>query len=191
MKWREYKQVQQADIDFLKVFWSGKTLDEVQEKTEGSTSPLAHIFRSGLKELKKLGGPEQMSEHAHEMKNIERALERTSQSQVFELERSVGFLASIASSAPFIGLFGTVWGIMNSFQGIGASGSASLAVVAPGISEALIATAAGLVAAIPSVLAYNHFLAKIRAISIQMDGFSRDLLNLVQRSVHTLARKSR
>lgn len=192
MKWREFSRAQFHDQEFLKLFWNGKTLDEVQEKTESLTeSPLAHVFKSGFKELKKLGGPEQMSEHAHELKNIERSLERASQSQLFELERAVGTLASVASSAPFIGLFGTVWGIMNSFQGIGASGSASLAVVAPGISEALIATAAGLVAAIPSVLAYNHFLGKIRAFSIHMEGFSRDYLNLVQRSVHSLARKGK
>jgi biopolymer transport protein TolQ len=95
-------------------------------------------------------------------------------------------LATTGSTAPFIGLFGTVWGIMTSFKGIGETGTASLAVVAPGISEALIATAIGLVAAIPAVMGYNHFQHKIRVLSSEMDSFSTEYLNIVQR---TFARK--
>jgi biopolymer transport protein TolQ len=93
----------------------------------------------------------------------------------------LSFLATTGNSAPFIGLFGTVWGIMNSFHGIGLKGSASLAVVAPGISEALIATAVGLAAAIPAVIAYNYFLSKISVIEAELRSFSTDLLNMIER----------
>ena len=94
---------------------------------------------------------------------------------------AVGWLATVANSSPFIGLFGTVWGIMGAFQGIGAKGSASLAVVAPGISEALIATATGLAAAIPAVVAYNYFVSRIRVLDSEMTNFSNDFLNIVRR----------
>jgi len=97
------------------------------------------------------------------------------------LEGRLGFLASVGSAAPFIGLFGTVWGIMNAFRGIGARGSATLAVVAPGISEALIATAFGLAAAIPAVVFYNYYLNRIRSISLEMDNFASEFLNIVER----------
>lgn len=95
----------------------------------------------------------------------------------------VPFLATAGSTAPFIGLFGTVWGIMSSFHGIGLTGSASLAVVAPGISEALVATAAGLAVAIPSVIGYNFFMQKIRVIDTEMQSFSADFLNIVERDI--------
>ena len=99
-----------------------------------------------------------------------------------ELEGLTPFLATVGSSAPFIGLFGTVWGIMNSFRNIGAKGSANLATVAPGIAEALIATAIGLVAAIPAVMAYNYFARKIKVLANEMDTFGNDFLNLVKRN---------
>ena len=104
------------------------------------------------------------------------------------MERYLPFLATTASSAPFIGLFGTVWGIMSAFHGIGQQGSASLAVVAPGISEALIATAAGLGAAIPAVIAYNYFVNQVKRWATEMEGFSLDLLNLFARPVPKPAR---
>lgn len=109
-----------------------------------------------------------------------------------ELQRQEGglpFLATIGSSAPFIGLFGTVWGIMAAFHGIGQQGSASLAVVAPGISEALIATAFGLGAAIPAVIGYNYFVNRVKHWAAEMDGFTLDLLNLLSRSTAPAARK--
>ncbi|MGZ3688950.1 MAG: MotA/TolQ/ExbB proton channel family protein, partial [Bdellovibrionota bacterium] len=108
---------------------------------------------------------------------------------IASLERNVGWLATTASAAPFVGLFGTVWGIMNSFQNIGATGAASLAVVAPGISEALITTATGIGAAIPAVVAYNFFAGQIKRIAVDMDTFSHDFINIVQRSVLTGGRK--
>ncbi len=104
------------------------------------------------------------------------------------MERYLPFLATTASSAPFIGLFGTVWGIMTSFQGIGAQGSANLAVVAPGISEALIATAAGLGAAIPAVIGYNFFVNRVKRWAVEMDGFALELLNMFGRPLSKPAR---
>jgi biopolymer transport protein TolQ len=115
------------------------------------------------------------------MTNVERALRRASINEVTILETMVPFLATTGSTAPFVGLFGTVWGIMNSFIEIGGQKSASLDVVAPGIAEALIATAIGLVAAIPAVMAYNYFSRRIRVISSEMETFSSDFLNIIRR----------
>jgi biopolymer transport protein TolQ len=99
------------------------------------------------------------------------------------MTQMVPFLATTGNTAPFIGLFGTVWGIMNSFVGIGKMGSANLAVVAPGISEALVATAAGLAAAIPAVIAFNYFMSKIRVVESELQSFSADFLNIVERDI--------
>ena len=115
------------------------------------------------------------------MDNVERALNRACSSETTKLESALGFLATTGSASPFIGLFGTVWGIMNAFRGIGIKGSATLAVVAPGISEALIATAAGLAAAIPAVIFYNYYLREIRTITSEMDNFASEFLNIVER----------
>ena len=114
---------------------------------------------------------------------IERALERAIAEQILDLRRHLIVLATTAGTAPFVGLFGTVWGIMNSFHGIGLRGSASLAVVAPGISEALVATAAGLAVAIPAVIAFNHFTFKIRMVESELNSFSADFLNIIEREL--------
>ncbi|MBW2649896.1 MAG: MotA/TolQ/ExbB proton channel family protein, partial [Deltaproteobacteria bacterium] len=108
-------------------------------------------------------------------------LNRACDSETTKLESSLGFLATTGSSCPFIGLFGTVWGIMNAFKGIGVKGSATLAVVAPGISEALIATAAGLAAAIPAVIFYNYYANQVRTMAVEIDSFSSEFLNIVER----------
>lgn len=115
----------------------------------------------------------------HDRNEARRALRRFSALEVAKLEGYLGFLATTGSSTPFIGLFGTVWGIMNSFRSIGATGSASLAVVAPGIAEALIATAMGLVAAIPAVIAYNYYLGATRNAIVEMDDFAEEILDIV------------
>jgi biopolymer transport protein TolQ len=112
--------------------------------------------------------------------NIKRALEQAATAEQARLEKNLTFLATTGSTAPFIGLFGTVWGIMDSFQQIGVSGSTNLATVAPGISEALIATAFGLAAAIPAVIAYNYYLSKINMISSEMENFSSEFLNIIE-----------
>lgn len=178
------KKAREENAEFLEVFWNAKALDEVHQKLETFPfSPIAKVFGAGYRELRKLPAQDRTADGLPEMTNIERALNRTHALEVDHLESYMDFLASTSTAAPFIGLFGTVWGIMSSFQNIGATGSASLAVVAPGISEALIATAVGLAAAIPAAIAYNYLLNKMRRISLDIDSFSQDFLNMVQRSL--------
>jgi biopolymer transport protein TolQ len=154
------------------------------DKTESfQSSPIAMVFRSGVRELRKLSSDELSGAGIEKVENIQRALIRASNTEITHLEKNVGWLATTASAAPFVGLFGTVWGIMNAFQNIGATGAANLAVVAPGISEALITTAFGIGAAIPAVVAYNHFSGLIRRVSVDMESFSQDFMNIIQRSV--------
>lgn len=135
-------------------------------------SPISNVFRSVYAE-----------EHA-DRAELRRALRRYETLEAAKLEKYLNFLATTGSTTPFIGLFGTVWGIMNSFMGITSKGSASLAVVAPGIAEALIATAMGLAAAIPAVVAYNYYLSRARQMTIEMEDFSEELLALLLRDKH-------
>jgi len=130
-------------------------------------SPIANVFKAVY-----------VDEAKRDKNEVKRVLRRYETLESVKLERYLNFLATTGSTAPFIGLFGTVWGIMNAFHGIGAAGSASLAVVAPGIAEALIATAVGLAAAIPAVIAYNYYLSMSRKMIIEMEDFSEDLLEL-------------
>ena len=176
---------------FLEFFWKTKRFDTISTQLDRfPNSPLSLMFNEGYTELKKLidageqqvDDPTVISTDVGGIDNISRALRRATTSEITRLEKYTTFLATTGSTAPFIGLFGTVWGIMTAFKGIGETGSASLAVVAPGIAEALIATAIGLVAAIPAVMGYNHFQNKIRVVVAQMDNFSTEFLNIVQRS---------
>ena len=144
-------------------------------------SPVAQVFRSGYVELARLKKRSGDDDLGGGIENVERALRRSANAESTAMESMTAFLATVGSTAPFIGLFGTVWGIMKAFQDIGRMGSANLATVAPGISEALIATAAGLAAAIPAVIAYNFFLARIRVLEGEMEAFSSDFLNIVKR----------
>lgn len=174
---------------FLDFFWSKKRFDTVgQGIKEFSNSPLATLFREGYHEMlqlkKKSVDPTDHTDFSTKMDTTEivsRALRRATTQETHRLEKYLTFLATTGSTAPFIGLFGTVWGIMGAFHGIGKTGSASLAVVAPGISEALIATAIGLAAAIPAVMGYNHFLNKVNVLIGEMDNFSQEFLNIVER----------
>lgn len=170
---------------FLEAFWDAKRLDEMYHKADMYPhSPVAAVFRSGYIELARLKKRSQEDDMiGGGIENVERALRRSTSTELTTMEALTSFLATVGSTAPFIGLFGTVWGIMKAFQDIGRMGSANLATVAPGISEALIATAAGLAAAIPAVIAYNFLLARIRVLSAEMDNFSSDFLNIVKRSV--------
>lgn len=183
-KWRVIRRAHAENSQFLDVFWHGKTIDEIFARTDKfGASPVAAVFKSGVKELKKLSADELASAGIEKVDNIQRALVRATNSEIAQLEKNVNWLATTASAAPFVGLFGTVWGIMDSFQRIGATGAANLAVVAPGISEALIATAAGIGAAVPAVIAYNHYVQQIKRISVDIECFSQDFMNIVQRSV--------
>ena len=179
-----------ASQRFLEFFWKAKRFDAIGSQLDRfDNSPLTVLFKEGYGELKKLqekgeekSEPNIISTDLGGIDNIARALRRATTSEITRLEKYLTFLATTGATAPFIGLFGTVWGIMSAFEKIGQSGSASLAVVAPGIAEALIATAIGLVAAIPAVMGYNHFQHKIKVLIAEMDSFSTELLNIVQRN---------
>ncbi len=175
---------------FLDFFWTKKRFDLVgQGIKEYSVSPIANLFREGYHEMLQMkkkaddaGIPNgDFSARMGVTEMVGRALRRATTQETHRLEKYLTFLATTGSTAPFIGLFGTVWGIMDAFHGIGQTGSASLAVVAPGISEALIATAIGLAAAIPAVMGYNHFLNKVNVLIGEMDNFSQEFLNIVER----------
>lgn len=187
-------QVHRANSEserFLDFFWKTKRFDAINTQLDRfGNSPLAVLFKEGYGELKRLmekgdqpENPSVITTDVGGIENIGRALRRATTSEITRLEKYTTFLATTGSTAPFIGLFGTVWGIMSAFKGIGETGSASLAVVAPGIAEALIATAIGLVAAIPAVMGYNHFQHRIRVLIAEMDSFSTEFLNIVSRSV--------
>ena len=178
-----YKAMKASDR-FQEFFWSKKRFDLIAQGMKPyDASPLTVLFREAYREMGAMQNPLEvgMSAEMGRKDNVARALRRASTSETHRLEKFLTFLATTASAAPFIGLFGTVWGIMDAFIGIGQTGSASLAVVAPGISEALIATAIGLAAAIPAVIGYNHLLSKVNVLVGEMDSFSQEFLNIVER----------
>ncbi len=200
VKYRYIRRAYKESATFTEYFWKSRDFSDAFAKAKQlQGSPVARIFRIGFVELKRLsrsGMPMQKSSTGSEqtegtamsarfagMDNVKRALRRASNTEVTRMTQTVPFLATTGNTTPFIGLFGTVWGIMNSFQSIGLRGSASLAVVAPGISEALIATAAGLAVAIPAVIAFNFFMNRIRVIESELQSFSADFLNIVERDV--------
>ena len=190
-KFRAVRRARAESKQFLEVFWESKKLDSIYETSQELTrSPVAAVFRAGYQELVRLkrvnpdgssSAGETLSPESGGISNINRAMQRATMSEINMLERFLTFLATTGSAAPFIGLFGTVWGIMDSFRSIGVMGSANLTVVAPGISEALIATAMGLFAAIPAVMAYNFFVNRIKTLVNEMDIFSSEFLNIVER----------
>ncbi len=168
---------------FLAVFRRSQNLVEVNEAARKyRQSPLASLFRSGFKELtyqtKSNPAPTLTPE---KLESVNRALIKASNREIARIEKMMSFLATTGSVTPFIGLFGTVWGIMDAFQRIGIVRAASLDTVAPGIAEALIATAFGLFAAIPAVIAYNHFLHRVKDLITDMEDFSLEFLTLAER----------
>jgi biopolymer transport protein TolQ len=179
------QRAQSESLRFLENFWQSKRLDAIYQTAEElRRSPVSQVFKAGYIELSKIKGTENANNQATwlgDMQSIERALERAQTNERTHMESLVPFLATTGSAAPFVGLFGTVWGIMNSFRHIGEKGAANLATVAPGIAEALIATAIGLVAAIPAVMAFNYFVRKIKVLSSEMEAFSNDFLNIIKR----------
>lgn len=186
---------------FTDFFWKSRDLSDAFARAKQlHGSPVARVFRIGYLELKKLsrsgvslvggGGSGANEKDSPSLSakfagsdNLQRALRRATDTETMRMMQMVPFLATTGNTTPFIGLFGTVWGIMNSFHGIGQRGSASLAVVAPGISEALVATAAGLAVAIPAVIAFNYFMQKIRIIESELQSFSADFLNIIERDI--------
>ena len=187
LKYLSLKRAAQASNEFTDVFWKLRRFDEVFEATHRyPNSPLAQIFIKGYQELMRLKKDDRAKESTEHLgvssvESVEHALRKISLAQMAQMESLVPFLATVGSTSPFIGLFGTVVGIMASFHEIGQQGSASLATVAPGIAEALLATAAGLLAAIPAVIAYNYFSVRIRSLGQEMDTFSSDFVNIIKR----------
>ena len=169
-KFRQLSRAQRENIEFFRLFWDAPDLAAARQATSHlSFSPAANILKETLARVE-ANPSARLGEEAPR-----RALRRALSEQVGNLGRSLSFLATCGNTAPFIGLFGTVWGIMSSFQNISVKGSASLATVAPGIAEALIATAAGLAAAIPAVMAYNYFLGQVRRLEAELVDFASDL----------------
>jgi len=204
IKYRYIMKAFRESARFTDFFWKSRDLSNafLKAKQLGS-SPVARVFRVGYLELKKLsksGVPISQSQSTEAeisslssmftgTDNVKRALRRAINTEMTKMTQMVPFLATTGNTAPFIGLFGTVWGIMNSFHGIGLKGSASLAVVAPGISEALVATAVGLAVAIPAVIAFNYFTQKIRVIESELQSFAADFLNIVERDILRIERR--
>lgn len=191
IKWRYIRKAYKESNRFIEYFWKSRDLASAYAKAKQLAGcPIARIFRVGYVELKKISQTNRPANASPSMTgrisgvdNVKRALRRAINTETNRMTQMVPFLATTGNTTPFIGLFGTVWGIMSSFAGIGQSGSASLAVVAPGISEALIATATGLAVAIPAVIAFNHFMQKIRVIESDLISFSADLLNIIERDI--------
>jgi biopolymer transport protein TolQ len=181
-KFRQLRQARRENTEFFRLFWDAPDLPAASRSTSHlAHSPAAALLRDTLAYAPPPapGGenpPPAPALSAHPGEDpTHRALRRALAEQGDRLSRSLSFLATCGNTAPFIGLFGTVWGIMSSFHSIGLKGSASLATVAPGIAEALIATAAGLAAAIPAVMAYNYFLGQVRRLDGELSDFARDL----------------
>ena len=173
-------------VRFLEIFWQSKRLDAIYQSAEEYVrSPISQVFKAGYIELSKLKNTDEdgqtMRTQLGGIENVERALRRAMTTEMTQLESLLPFLATVGSNAVFIGLFGTVWGIMVAFVNINAAGAAGLDVVAGPIAEALIVTAVGLVTAIPAGVAYNWFLSKIRVLNAEMENFSNDFLNIVKR----------
>ncbi len=202
LKFRMLRKARDETDDFLELFYESRDIKRIYHSSQSlKLSPVARLFRAGYAEFTRFrkiqGGYQEgpspdggtgagqteypVRSQQTLMDNLERALRKAEIDQNKRLEKALSFLATTGNTAPFIGLFGTVWGIMESFRSIGLKGSANLAVVAPGISEALIATAAGLAAAIPAVVAFNYFTQRVASLRAEMDIFATDFLSMVVR----------
>jgi biopolymer transport protein TolQ len=190
-KWRSLRHVKQKNYEFLEFFRKSSRLSEIENASgHYRGAPLAGIFTAAYHELnaqiqtldKKNNPGTSVVLAQRNIVGIERALQSASTAQLSTLEKNMSWLATTGAVTPFIGLLGTVMGIINAFEGLGLEKTASIQAVAPGIAEALIATAAGLFAAIPAVIAYNHFIGGIKGIAADMDDFASEFLNLVERS---------
>lgn len=200
LKFRMFRRGQQESSRFLHIFRSAKNLSTVFEESKRfAKSPIVSVFQEGYRELSRLvkgsQGPANQWPTAHESKAtvaempiyeeplelMSRTLRYARMKEVAQQERNLIFLATTGNVTPFVGLFGTVWGIMDAFASIGQAGSANLGAVAPGVAEALITTAAGLAAAIPAVIAYNYFLNRVRRLATEMELFGLEFLTLAER----------
>jgi biopolymer transport protein TolQ len=176
------RRVKRGNDDFERDFWSGRSLTELHQASaaKGVTAPLERIFASGMREFMKLR--ERRLDAVVQLDGARRAMRASVQRELDEIESNLSFLASVGSVSPYVGLFGTVWGIMHAFVGLSNMQQVTLATVAPGIAEALVATAIGLFAAIPAVVAYNRLSRDIDRIAIQLETFIEEFSNILQRS---------
>jgi biopolymer transport protein TolQ len=178
-KWRALSKAEQSNRSFLSRFRSrSKLSDMLTEAENAKDSPVARIFLAGYEEITgQMGGAGAI----RSLESVNRVLQSATIAEVTRLERSLGWLATTANASPFIGLFGTVVGIVIAFQGLSAATASSIQSVAPGIAEALIATAAGIAAAVPAAIFYNYLLNKVKSLTAMMDRFALELLNLIER----------
>ena len=191
MKYKQFEMLREANANFGDKFWKATSLETVFERVnDDPNSNTARVFKAAFLELQRLAdsslvkSPNAGESHARllGLDNLERAVRKATDHEMSVAESKLGFLATVGSTSPFIGLLGTVVGIMTSFSNIAASGSASLAVVAPGISEALFSTAVGLFAALPAVAAYNYFVGQLRKVEMDLNSFGSDFLNIAKRN---------
>ena len=175
-KYRLFKRIQKSSSIFEDKFWNSKSAENFYNNLPSKTKdPIANIFRSAMVELIKSKSKSNVVQTAR----VSRILEISTDKEIQSIEKNFSFLATVGSTSPFIGLFGTVWGIMNSFQSIAISRNTSLAIVAPGIAEALFATALGLLAAIPAVVAYNKFNNESRIYGQRIENFTKRFLSII------------
>ena len=175
-KYKLFKKINASTEEFENKFWKAKSAESFNNSLPAkSDDPIVNIFKSAMTELIKT----KSKSSAVQTARVERILEISTDNQIKNIEKNFTFLATVGSTAPFIGLFGTVWGIMNSFQSIAISRNTSLAIVAPGIAEALFATALGLLAAIPAVVAYNKFNSDSRRYVSRIDNFCKRFLSII------------
>jgi biopolymer transport protein TolQ len=191
-KWFGLKRVTSLNEDFERDFWSGKNLNELfaaATQNARSAGPMERIFASGMREVQKLR-ERRIVDASSLLDGARRAMRASLQREMDAIESNLAFLATVGSVSPYVGLFGTVWGIMHAFTGLAAMQQVTLATVAPGIAEALVATAIGLFAAIPAVVAYNRFARDVDRIAIRLETFIEEFSNILQRSVGNLATQS-
>jgi biopolymer transport protein TolQ len=175
-KYKVFKKINLSTSEFENKFWKAKSAESLNNSLPAKTDdPLTKIFQQAMNELVKTKSKTSAVQSAR----VEKILEISTDNQIKEIEKNFTFLATVGSTAPFIGLFGTVWGIMNSFQSIAISRNTSLAIVAPGIAEALFATALGLLAAIPAVVAYNKFNSDSKRYSARIENFCKRFLSII------------
>jgi biopolymer transport protein TolQ len=189
-KLRQISQARRESKRFDTLFWESKNLATIHAASVGlQRSPVSQVFRAGYQELLRLTRAKRQVVNAEAgfstelggVENVMRAMKRQTNVELTRLEYGITFLATTGSTCPFIGLFGTVWGIMTAFLGLSASHSSSIQAVAPGIAEALITTAVGLVAAIPAQMFFNYLTARVRVLAIEMDNFTSEFLNIAER----------
>ena len=190
-KFRQISAARNQSQRFTAIFWESKNLATIHSASvDLKRSPVAQVFRAGYQELLRLTrakrqvvnvSGEAFSTELGGVENVMRAMKRASNVELTKLEAGLTFLATTGSTCPFIGLFGTVWGIMTAFLGLSAAHSSNIQAVAPGIAEALITTAIGLVAAIPSQVFYNYFTARVHVLATEMDNFTAEFINIAGR----------